>query len=96
MINGGAGVKVGSRVSDGCILKAAASVGLIVAVANGVWVGGGSTIGKNPGDNSTLGAYIQPTPFGQSLYTMRIHSCAGEVPNAGAVAPKGSEPQGVG
>ena len=54
------GVNVGSRVGVSGAMKAAASVGLIVGVENGVGVGGASTVCKRaPGLMRTYGAYTQ-------------------------------------
>lgn len=50
---GAGGVNVGSRVIVGWTLKAAARVGSIVEVTNGVGVGGGSTIRSSPPEMET-------------------------------------------
>ena len=62
--SGSAGVKVGRRVGTTVTMNCAASVGSIVAVTNGVGVGGGSIIGKfAPGERSTRGAKTQAVPL---------------------------------
>ena len=61
----------------------------------GAGVGGNST-GWSAPLTCTLAAYTQPTPPGQVGKLISIHSCAGEVPSAGAVAPNGSVPHGSG
>ena len=53
---GGGGVKVGSRVGVPGSAKAAARVGSMVGVVRGVGVGGGSTMGRKPGESETRGA----------------------------------------
>ncbi len=64
MTSGGGGVKVGRRVGVVGMENAAARVGSIVGVVRGVAVGGGSMIGKKPGERATNGAYTQPMPPG--------------------------------
>jgi len=68
--NGGGGVKVGKCVGASGIWKAATDVGLMVGVVRGVAVGGGSMIGKKPGESDTSGAYTQPFPPGTPRYTI--------------------------
>ena len=60
---GGGSVKVGKRVGGTSTRNSAARVGSIVAVTNGVEVGGGSSTGKNP-LTSTRSPHTQATPPG--------------------------------
>lgn len=53
---GGGAVNVGKRVGVVWGRKAAAKVGLMVGVVRGVAVGGGSRMGRNPGESDTRGA----------------------------------------
>ena len=62
---GGGGVNVGKRVGVCRPIKAAARVGSIVGVENGVGVGGISTSGSiAPGESLTYGPYTQPVELG--------------------------------
>lgn len=56
IVNGAGGVYVGKPVGTNVTMNCAAKVGSIVAVNNGVGVGGGSTMGNEPGVRSTKGA----------------------------------------
>lgn len=61
MTKGGGGVKVGSWVGFPVAAKAAIKVGSMTCVTLGVDVGGGSIIGRYPGESTTSGAYTHPT-----------------------------------